>query len=58
MVVPWRRRATTSPAQGTSEGRVSEDMAADTVSAPRGQGFPHHDKEIEPCPGDLVKHPG
>ena len=87
MVVPWRRRATTSPAQRTSEGeagfraacgappnasawmrwpeersrkrsRVSEDMAAHTVSAPRGQGFPHQDQEIKPCPRDLMKHPG
>jgi apolipoprotein D and lipocalin family protein len=33
-------------------------MAADTVSGQRGQGFPHHDKDIEPCPRDLVKYPG
>jgi hypothetical protein len=87
MVVPWQHRATTSPAQGTSEGeagfraacgsppnasawmrwpeersrkrsRVSDDMAVDTLSAPRLQGFPHHDKDIEPCPRDLAKHPG
>ena len=58
MVAPLRRRATKRPAQRTSEGRASREMAADTPSFRLVAGFPRPINEIEPFPRDLVKHPG
>ena len=58
MVVPWRRRATTSPAQRTSERRVSEEMAAHSLSSRPVVGFPRPNGQIGPFPRDLMKCPG
>ena len=58
MVVPLRRRALIRPAQRTSEGRVSEEMAADTLPFRRTSEFLRHNNQTEPFPRDLMKCPG
>ena len=58
MVVPLGRRATKSPAQRTSEGRVSEEMAADSLSFQPIRRFPRRYNEIRPYHRDLMKCAG
>ena len=58
MVVPVRRRTTTSPAQRTSEGRVSEEMATHALLTPRTGGLPDGGHGAQPFTCDLVKWSG
>ena len=58
MVVPLRRRTTKSPAQRTSEGRVSEEMVAGTLSLQWTCRLPRHHNDAETFPRDLMKDPG